>query len=133
CTVYPNGANSRLSRSGGEVPSSRSAAEPPPPPPRAGTTASVAVSGRGVVTSSGRSLLRPFMAVENSLLIATLRKLEATYGRSLTYWSSVHEPQLDAPRPPPPCPPPLPRTRPTGSTSSSTAARQRPASSTGWN
>jgi hypothetical protein len=68
---------------------------------------------RDAAASSGRSLLRPAIAVPKTSVIATLRNELATYGRSFTYWSSA---------PPSPEGPRRPRTRPTGSTSSKSAA-----------
>src|SRR4051794_41105477 len=65
--------------------------------------------------SSGRSLLRPVRAVPKTLLMATDRNDDATYGRSLTYWPSENPLPLG----------PLPslRTRPTGSTSNQERGR----------
>ena len=65
-----------------------------------------------IAASSGFRSHRPASAELNQRESTTERSDDATYGRSLTYWSSA-----------PPLPP-RPRTMPTGSTSSSTAAVQ---------
>ncbi len=77
----------------------------------------------GLLASSGRASQRPVSAVRKASLSATASMLEAAYGRSLTYWAS--SPSLGLFRLA------VPRTRATGSTSSSSAAVQRPAVASG--
>lgn len=88
-------------------------------PPRAGTAGSAASSAIAVAASSGRSRHVPAIALLKTVISATERNEEATYGRSLTYSASANRP---APRPR--------RTSPTGSMSSTSAAvhRSSPAS-----
>src|SRR6185503_3536705 len=79
-------------------------------PPRQGTAGSRASSGNSEAARSGCRSHRPPSAELNQRDSTTESSDDATYGRSLTYWSSA-----------PPLPP-RPRTIPTGSTSSKTAA-----------
>ncbi len=78
------------------------------------------LSGMLLLASSGLASQRPVSAVRKASLRATASMLEAAYGRSLTYWAS--SPSLVFV---------LPRTRAMGSTSSSSAAVQRPAVASG--
>ena len=51
-------------------------------------------AGWGPAASSGRASQRPVSAVRKASLIATASRLEAAYGRSLTYWASSPPPAL---------------------------------------
>jgi hypothetical protein len=75
-----------------------------------------------VAASSGRASQRPFIAVRKSLPSATASRLDAAYGRSLTYCPSV-KPSAERPL--------AERTSAIGSTSSNTAAVQRSAVASG--
>ena len=93
-------------------------------PPRAGSTGRCTSSAAACPASSGRSLLRPVIAVPNILLSATARNDDAAYGRSFTYCESAKPFPRGFPR--------RPRTSSTGSISTISAAVHRSSVASGY-